>query len=184
MIKTLNRYHLGLLGILFSIPATGKTPGSSSVSLEPRKYPIAIHFNIPTAWDGPAHTTWPTYESWSFADKAGAAPSYFEIRVKSVESNDFDFNRATAQDIKRTFRDFSSPRVENIASVMIGGNRIFVWAIYNVDGDLLTSEIRRGKARILFSLRIEDRKELGRVKGEFVRILESLQLNERGQKGK
>ena len=155
-------------------------PLSVSQAAEPlclasRKHPISITLN-PPHWSGPSYTQWPSYEVWSFSTGSDPAISYIEIRLDAIHRTQLDWNTASREQIKKTFSDFANPIVEKVASIIIGDTPVVVWAAHNVDGELLSAEVRRAGCDFNFLLRTTSRRELQRYQKTFLEVLKSIRI--------
>lgn len=99
-----------------------------------------------------------------------------EIRLSDVVPHELNWNKATANEIKRTFADFQDPQVEKIQDLLMQGERVVVWAAHNVDGELLMADTAHRKCKISFEIRTERSQELRDLTPDFLSILKSVRL--------
>ena len=142
-----------------------------------KKQRFSIVVNPPVGWNGPAYTAAPSYETWSLGKgKDADSASYIEIRIDPVRGPKLNLNTATAEQVKKTFDDFTNPEVAKIADVIIGEIPVVIWAVHNVDGELLIADLRHGGCDFHFSLRANSAKELRRYEKTFLDVVKSIQI--------
>ncbi len=161
-----------LLVLAFSLSVS---QASEPLCLVSRKHPISISLN-PPHWSGPSYREWPSYEVWSFSKGSDPGISYIEIRLDAIHSTQLDWNTASSEQIKKTFGDFANPMVEKVANIVIGNTPVVVWAAHNVDGELLSAEVRRAGCDFNFLLRTNSRRELQRYQKTFLDVLKSIRI--------
>lgn len=145
-------------------------------SLVSRKQHLSIVLNAPTGWQGPAYTSRPSYETWSFGKGKDSVASYIEIRIDPARDSKLNWNVATKEQIKKTFDDFSHPEVETVSKIVIDQTPVVVWAAHNVDGELLIAKLRREGFDFNFSLRTNSRADLRRYQNTFLDVLKSVRF--------
>lgn len=146
------------------------------VMLLSKKQPFSITASAPAGWIGPTYKGWPSYEVWSFSNGEPASASFIEIRLDPARETKLDLNTATADQVKKTFNDFTNPEVEKIANTIVGQTPVVIWAVHNVDGELLIAELRRKSSNFHFTLRTQNRKSLRHYDKTFLDLVKSVQI--------
>ncbi len=149
---------------------------ASPISLVSQKQGLSIVLRAPMGWNGPAFTQWPSYETWSFSKGKDSLASYIEIRIDPAREPGLDRNTATKEQIKKTFDDFSNPVVEKVGDIAIENISVVVWAVHNVDGELMIATLRRKGFDFTFSLRSNSRAELRLYQKTFLDTIRSVKF--------
>jgi hypothetical protein len=161
---------------LLLLSSSAMSMQAADVTLRSQKHAITIYVRVPPGWEGGSLKAWPSYETWSFAKTNGKHISYLQVRIDPITGRELDWNLATKEQIKKTFYDFSNPQIERIARTRIADTEVVVWAAFNVDGQLLMAELRRGKLKISFELRTEQRGDLRKFQTDFLYVLKNVRI--------
>lgn len=168
--------RLNNLALLICLMVVATTLDAKPASLVSKKQRVTIVVDSPRTWKGPGYKAWPSYEIWSFSKGMYPAASFIEIRIDPVRGPKLDSNAATTEQITKTFDDFTNPIVESIAKEMVGKTPVMVWAVHNVDGELLIADLRLGDSDFHFSLRTNSSQEHRRYTKTFLDVMKSIQI--------
>lgn len=164
-------FKLCILFVVYATIVDAKPP-----LLVSKKQPFLIAASPPVGWSGPGYKAWPSYEIWSFSKGKHPTASFIEIRIDPARDSKLDVNTATAEQIKKTFDDFTNPEVERIGNAIIDQTKVVIWAIHNVDGELLIADLRHGGCDFHFSLRTNNPKELRQYQKTFLNVVNSVRI--------
>ncbi len=127
---------------------------SSAIMLRSQRRNVSVSVTPPTGFSGPAYRAWPSYDLFSFGHREEPAACYLQVRFDGYTNEPGDrhspediaihWNSTPLAKIREQYkREFQNPRVDYLATVMVGGGPARVHAVYNADGHFYAAEILR-----------------------------------------
>jgi hypothetical protein len=174
--------------ILLLIATAAAANAAPAVRLHSQRRDITVSVTPPRSWHGPTHQVWPSYDTYTFSDRHKPTACMLEVRFDPYSDEPGD--RHSSEDIvihwnstsidairAQLRRDYSHPRVQRIAIISAGDERVRVYAVYHApDYNYYAADIRRGDTVIVLALYSERDRDLPRHRAEFLSFVRSLRI--------
>ena len=174
------RHFLALIllpGLLAACAAPGGgTRGSAGVFTCQRKG-FAIAYAPPAGWTGPAYTSGPALDSWTFSTGPASTADSLETRVYDAKDSPLRWDTASDAEILANFRGaYIDPRVERMATVPVDGHPTLIRAVHSAGVEEYIASVYRGDSLVQVMFTSTTPEELARQRAVFLAFLQSLRF--------